>query len=156
MTGPVRIRRVGPEAAATVVRLVDQLLAELGEEGDETGTLDTRKMKVAWALREERHCAFLAHDESGEAIGVATVATAFALYARGDYGIINEMWVEPAWRSRKVGAQLVEAVAAYGRERGWRRIDVTAPESERWERTRRFYEDCGYSFTGPKLKILID
>jgi len=35
------------------------------------------------------------------------------------------------------------------------RIDVTAPESARRERTRRFYQRQGYSFTGPKLKLLL-
>jgi GNAT superfamily N-acetyltransferase len=151
----LRVTRVGPEAAADVVRLVDLLLAELGEEGDETGSLDVRKMKVAWALREERHCAFLAYDDDGAAVGVATLSTSFALYAQGDYGIINEMWVAPEHRSAGVGAALIDAVMDYGRARGWARIDVTAPESERWDRTRKFYEDCGFAFTGPKLKILL-
>jgi hypothetical protein len=30
---------------------------------------------------------------------------------------------------------------------------VTAPESERWRRTRRFYERGGFTFVGPKLKL---
>ena len=111
----VTIERVGPAAAAEVVRLVDLLLAELGEEGDETGSLDARKMKVAWALREERHCAFLARDEVGEAIGVATVATSYALYAQGDYGIINEMWVAPGHRSAGVAGTAHPLAVSTGR-----------------------------------------
>jgi hypothetical protein len=50
---------------------------------------------------------------------------------------------------------LIEAVRAYGQEQGWRRIDVTAPESARWARTRKFYEDLGFHFTGPKFKLLL-
>ena len=41
------------------------------------------------------------------------------------------------------------------RESRWVRVDVTAPESPRWERTRRFYEREGFTFTGPKLKYLV-
>jgi GNAT superfamily N-acetyltransferase len=60
----------------------------------------------------------------------------------------------PSHRSVGVGRLLLDAVKAYGRERGWSRIDVTAPESPRWDRTRRFYEREGFTFTGPKLKFV--
>jgi hypothetical protein len=39
--------------------------------------------------------------------------------------------------------------------RGWTRLDVTAPEAERWTRTRRFYKKEGFVFAGPKLKCLL-
>jgi len=63
--------------------------------------------------------------------------------------------VVPEHRSSMIGAGLIEAAANHGRSRGWRRIDVTAPESDRWVRTRRFHEKLGFVFTGPKLKLLL-
>ena len=104
--GPISIMRVTADDARVVCDLVQRLLVELGEEGDETGVLDGQ------VLRE-------------------------------------------AWRPGGVGALLIEAVKALGRERGWRRVDVTAPESEPWARTRRFYERQGFTFAGPKLKCLL-
>jgi GNAT superfamily N-acetyltransferase len=84
---------------------------------------------------------------------VATLSIAFALYANGNYGIINEMYVVPEQRSEGVGALLIEAIKSYGLQQGWHRIDVTAPESDRWIRTKLFYENLGFVFTGPKLKL---
>ncbi|HZY98599.1 MAG TPA: GNAT family N-acetyltransferase [Candidatus Baltobacteraceae bacterium] len=75
-----------------------------------------------------------------------------AIYANGPYGIIPEMYVVPSGRSTGVGRRLIERAVEIGRERGWSRIDVTAPESPAWERTVRFYESCGFRFAGPKLK----
>ena len=88
-------------------------------------------------------------------VGVITISEAFAIYANGHYGVINEMFVLPEYRSRGVGALLLEAAKDLGRRRGWRRIDVTAPESERWHRTRHFYESQGFRYTGPKLKYVL-
>ena len=152
----LKIVMVGSEAASEVLELVAALLHELGEEGDETGALDVAELTAAWRNDRAHHCAFLAYDDDPNLVGVATVSTAFALYAQGRYGIINEMYVSPDHRSLGVGTRLVEAIKDHGREQGWRRIHVTAPEAARWERTRRFYEDKGFEFAGPKLKILLD
>ena len=148
------VKQATEEDIGSVIDLVQRLLIELGEEGDEAGLLDAAALGEAWRSGEERHFAFLALATGGVAVGVATVVEAFALYANGRYGIINEMYVAPEHRSGGVGALLVEAVKGFGRARGWRRVDVTAPESERWARTRRFYEKQGFIFTGPKLKLL--
>jgi GNAT superfamily N-acetyltransferase len=151
----VKIVQAGSDAAPAVIELVADLLGELGEEGDETGTLSVPELTAAWRANEKYHCAFLAYAEDDSAVGVATVSIAFALYANGNYGIINEMYVVPEFRSAGVGAFLIEAIKSYGRKRKWSRIDVTAPESARWARTKRFYESQGFTFTGPKLKLLL-
>ncbi len=79
----------------------------------------------------------------------------FAIYAGGRHGIINEMYVAPAHRSSGTGARLMAEAAVVGRERGWRRLEVTAPEAPRWSRTRAFYERQGFAFAGPKLKLML-
>ncbi len=66
------------------------------------------------------------------------------------------MYTDPEIRSSGVGAALIDAAKDYGRARGWERIDVTAPESDGWERTRQFYERNGFAFTGPKLKFVLN
>lgn len=153
-TDDIVVTEAGLERAPEVLDLVTRLLAELGEEGEETGALDPRSMTQAWESEGGRHLAFVARDGS-RAVGVMTISETFALYAQGHYGVINEMFVLPECRSRGVGAMLLEAAKALGQRRGWRRIDVTAPESIRWDRTRRFYERQGFQFTGPKLKYLL-
>ena len=155
MTAEFHVAQATLDDAAVVFDWVERLLRELGEEGDELGTLQHERVLAAWRADPGRQRIFLASLASGEIAGALTLVESFAIYANGLYGIINEMYVDPAWRSRGVGAALVDAAKGFGRSRGWTRIDVTAPESQRWERTRRFYERQGFVFTGPKLKFLL-
>lgn len=134
---------------------VMRLLLELGEEGEEMGSLARERVLKAWQDAGDRFNPFVAKNDSGEIVGILTLVETIAIYANGNYGIIDEMYVAPQYRSSGVGARLVEAAKEFGRKKGWTRIDVTAPESERWKRTRRFYERQGFVFTGPKLKILL-
>jgi GNAT superfamily N-acetyltransferase len=151
----VLIERLTAGEARVVFDWVFRLLNELGEEGHELGALAEQKVLLAWQESPDRFHVFVAKNDSGEIIGILTLAEAFAIYANGNYGIINEMYVAPQYRSVGVGAVLVEAVKEFGKQKSWARIDVTAPESERWNRTRRFYEKQGFVFTGPKLKFLL-
>jgi GNAT superfamily N-acetyltransferase len=130
-------------------------LRELGDEAADLGEFDAERIHGAWKERPEMMAAFVARAESGEVLGLATATEGFAIYANGRFGTIPEMYVAPSARSRGVGSSLVDAIAAYGRERGWSRIDVTAPESDRFERTVAFYQRCGFRYTGPKLKLYL-
>jgi GNAT superfamily N-acetyltransferase len=152
---PVIVERLGVENAGVALEMVQRLLAELGEEGDELGALDSPKVLEAWTRSRGALHAFVARDSGGHPVGMMTVVESFAIYAEGHYGIINEMYVVPPHRSSGVGHQLIQAVKEFGVERRWTRIDVTAPESERWARTRAFYEREGFRFAGPKLKLLL-
>ena len=151
----IRVTQEGFEAAPGVVRQVVSLLRELGEEARDAGDPDEASLVAAWKRHGAAMRVFVARTAGGEIAGVSTVVEAFALYAGGCYGIINEMYVSPAARGQGAGRALIDAVKAHGRSRGWSRIDVTAPEAPRWERTRRFYEREGFTFAGPKLKFLL-
>jgi GNAT superfamily N-acetyltransferase len=95
----------------------------------------------------------VAYADNNEVAGIMTLVECFAVYANGYYGVINEMYVKPQFRSHGIGGLLVKSAKKWGIECSWRRIDVTAPESERWIRTQQFYEKQGFVFTGPKLNI---
>jgi GNAT superfamily N-acetyltransferase len=153
---------------ATVLALVEELLAELGEEGQEFTGIDRDKLQadIPKNLASGRFLALLARDESGTAIGVLTLSESFALYAGGEYGVIDEMYVRPEYRGQGIGQALVEAAIALARERRWFRLDVTGPEGDAPGQTpgdppRRddpavhFYEKLGFEFTGPKLRLLV-
>ena len=152
----VTIHEAGIEEAELVFDWVLRLLRELGDEADDLGTLDRARVTRAWRDAGPRAVTLVARTADGEIAGIATVVESFAIYANGPYGVINEMYVAPPYRSQGVGARLIAAVKDLAARRGWIRIDVTAPESPAWDRTRRFYESQGFVFTGPKLKFVLD
>jgi GNAT superfamily N-acetyltransferase len=147
----VRIERATWSDLPEVLRLVERLLDELHEDDEFVG-LDRHRTLGDLEREGNRFVALLARREDGEAAGVLTLTETFAIYAGGRYGVIDELYVAPAHRSSGVGRLLLDAAAAVGRERGWRRIDVTAPPGDKWQRTVSFYEKNGFVFTGPKLR----
>jgi len=149
----ILIEEVNFDQAGQVLDLVTGLLEELREEPGERVTLDRDRIMHNWEQNRDRFAAFVALAENGTPLGIVTLQEAFAIYADGTYGIINELYVPPEHRNKNVGKMLLETAKDYGRYRHWRRIDVTAPLGEKWERTVKFYEREGFVMTGPKLKF---
>jgi GNAT superfamily N-acetyltransferase len=174
---PARVEPAQAHEVATVLALIEALLAELGDEGQEFTQID--RDKVERDLAQEmaataepnsgRFLALLARDESGVAIGVLTISTGFAIYAGGEYGVIDEMYVRPEYRSLGIGRQLVEAALDIARQRGWFRLDVTGPVGAGGDSSAdcraaaktaadsalRFYRRLGFEPTGQRLRLLV-
>jgi GNAT superfamily N-acetyltransferase len=148
----ITVVRATPEQLPVVLRFVQRLLMELSDDPAEFDDWDPVKVRPALEAAADRFIALLAQTPEGQVVGVATLTEAVAAYAHGRYGIISELYVVPSHRSHGVGQQLIDAVKDYGRERGWRRVDVTAPPEARWVRTVDFYRRNGFVFTGPKLR----
>lgn len=146
------IQDVNSREQSTVMKLVQQLLIELSDDSSSTD-LDLEKIDKERQQNTDRLCSFLAKTEAGEAVGVVTVVETFSIYANGNYGVMNEFYVAPDYRSKGVGKMLIDAVKELAQEKSWARVDVTAPPEEKWRRTVQFYESNGFIFTGPKLKF---
>jgi GNAT superfamily N-acetyltransferase len=149
----LRIERLHRGDSDAIFAIVLELLEELGEEKEDLGGLRVEKVRADWTAREGDIDVLGARDTHGKLVGLLTLTQAFAIYANGRYGIIDEMYVTPAYRSAGIGHRLIAAAREIGREKGWQRIDVTTPESERWARTRRFYQREGFTYAGAKLKL---
>ncbi len=148
----VEIVAAGTTDRPAVVRLVGRLLAELEDSPVEFAGLDEVAALRSFEADGGACRAFLAREGRDEPVGVLTLTETFAIYAGGRFGVIDELYVVPEHRWRGIGRRLLDAAVVFGRERGWRRIDVTAPPGPKWERTVRFYESQGFLFTGPKLR----
>lgn len=146
------IKQLTIDESALVLEFVKKLLLELAVRPEGKTLGDTDKIISDWRQAGDRFTAFAAYD-GDTVIGVITLVENFAIYAGGWYGIINELYIEPDNRSKGIGKELLETVKDYGRNRGWKRIDVTAPPGDTWERTVNFYKREGFVFAGPKLKI---
>lgn len=93
--------------------------------------------------------------ENNETIAFFTLSESFSIFSQGRYGIINELWVSEKFRSKGVGKTVIQEIIKIGIERNWKRIDVSAPSDEKWDRTFNFYKKNGFAFTGRKLKIYL-
>ena len=149
------IEEIGIDRSKLVFDLVTKLLEELHDEPRKATPLNIEKIKQEWIANEDRFTAFAALETEDSAIGIITLIESFAFYTDGAYGIINELYVPPEHRNQKIGKMLLETAKEYGRQCGWKRIDVTAPLGEKWERTQAFYEREGFIATGPKLRFRI-
>lgn len=145
----ILLRRATPDDAPVVAELVTLLLTELGGAPAE---LEAVAQDVL--AKEDRTAGFLALDE-GRAVGVIMLSEGCAIFARGVFGQITELYVRPDLRSAGIAGRLLAQAVAYGRERGWRRIDVGAPRQPDWARTVSFYKSNGFIEVGPRLKLTL-
>lgn len=151
----ITIRRTGIAEKKAICQMVLRLLHELEGEVQEFGGIDLTKIYDDMESCGKRFNAFLAYEDRTEPLGILTLYEGFAIYAGGNYGVIDEMYVVPKHRSQGIGQRLLEAAAEYGRTRHWMRIDVTAPPEPEWQRTLNFYEKAGFVFTGPKMRLML-
>ena len=144
--------RIADEADTHVV---SALLADLFEEVGHTLTASEIADIFLHIDSDDLHSTLLALDESEEAVGVLTIVESIALYAGGRIGVINELYVIPAFRSEGVGKLLLDAAKELAEQRGWERLVVTTP-GEDYAKTLRFYEREGFLPIGPRYKYMVD
>jgi GNAT superfamily N-acetyltransferase len=125
----ITLRVATSDDALVVTELVAALLTELG--GALGDVADVARDVLA---REDRAAGFLAFEDR-RVVGVILLSEGYAMFARGAFGQITELYVRPDLRSAGIAGRLLDTAVAHGRERGWRRIDVGAPQQPQWERT---------------------
>lgn len=150
MTIHVQIATVAD--AAVIAGLVASLIEELsgGERMDVKAVTGT-----ALSLLGSGSVIGLLAKEDGRPVGVLMLNECAAIYAGGRFGEITELFVTPENRSSGVAAQLVTSAINLGRQRGWKRLEVGAPDERYWARTKAFYEREGFTEIGPRLKLPI-
>ena len=156
MTKNFTVRQLGGEEAPAIATMVGKLLKELSP--DNADTVDDEYLEeTAYMLLDDsmRVWAFLAFDEDGEPIGVLTLSESAAIYAGGVYGEITELHVKPSYRSSGVGAALLETAREFSRKRGWKRLEVSAPDSFLGDRTLDFFTRQGFAEGGPRLRLIL-
>lgn len=139
-----------------VLELVEELLIEVVEQGQELPWINREKLHADIRRNLEgagsraaprRLVAILAKESSGVAVGVLLLTHCFALYAGGEYGVIDELYVRPEYRGRNIERELLDEAVAISQRQGWVRLDVTGPESgreaARGERAARFGKALG-------------
>lgn len=105
---------------------------------------------------EQGHYCVVAARDGDRIVGFGTLCESHSLYAEGSFGIIQEFFVLPEFRSRQVGKQLLEHIINLAREREWKRLELCTPPMPAFARTLEFYQHYGFEITGGyKMKRLI-
>jgi len=152
----ISIRQAQSSDVGVVAELVHALLSELTPPAAERPKIEIVRASTMLLLNKERGVwAFLAEDESGDAVGVLTLHECASIYAGGRFGEISELFVSPLARSQGVGPELLKEAMRFGHTREWRRLEVGAPDVPRWSRTVSFYLRSGFEEVGPRLKYLL-
>jgi len=97
---------------------------------------------------ENGHYTVIAALEGEEVAGFAALCESYSLYAEGAFGIVQEFYILPAYRSQGVGRQLIEMVRGVARQKNWTRLELCTPPVPEFERTVAFYRDNGFEITG--------
>jgi GNAT superfamily N-acetyltransferase len=147
------IREASEEDIEVITDMVIRLLTELG--GAPVDREPYLKTCAELLKQPQSYTVFLAFSESNQCMGVVTIAESHAIYAGGRFGVIREFYVSPEKRSSKIGHELLSTVIEYSRIRNWKRIEVGAPNSQKWERTVSFYIREGFVEIGPRLKFVL-
>ncbi|MET0559454.1 MAG: GNAT family N-acetyltransferase [Solirubrobacterales bacterium] len=151
-----RVREAGETDLLSCATAVEALLDELGGRKPTPTELLT-EVEAAFADRAGASL-LVAESEAGEVVGVLSASWGRAIHVPGPYATIQDLWVHPEWRSRRVGAGLVEGMAGLCRERGVARIEVGLPRETfaAIDATRGFYERNGFAHLGPRMRRLLD
>lgn len=92
---------------------------------------------------------------SDEMVGLISYVESSALYARGDFGVINELYIIPEYRSQKIGQKLIHFLTEEGKRKNWTRLELDTPEIEKSEKTINFYKKEGFIPIGYRMKKAI-
>ena len=146
-----QVRAAAAEDVTGIAAAVRELLLELG------GTPPAADLMQATAralLDDGEAGALLVARAPGALVGVLAASWQTAIHVGGDYALIQDLWVDPAWRGRTVGATLLQALVACARERGIGRIEVGLPHSRfaALGATEAFYRENGFEQLGPRMR----
>jgi len=148
-----QVRAAGHEDAQAVAVAVRELLLELG------GTppaLPAMRVAVATLIDSPWAGAVLVAQAPAQQglVGVLGASWQMAIHVPGSYALIQDLWVDPAWRGRAVGAGLLAALFELARGKYFERVEVGLPRESfaRFAATEAFYLGNGFEPNGPRMR----
>lgn len=147
------IRSASQDDVKIVANLVGRLLAELS--GEEFAGADEYIRPSSNLLADNtRYLVFLAFNDDEKCVGLMSLSESYAVYTLGKFGIIQELYVDPEYRSTSIGSQLMQHGIRYAQTKDWSRLEVGTPDPEAWGRTIGFYKRNGFISVGQKMKLV--
>jgi GNAT superfamily N-acetyltransferase len=144
VTNDVRIRLMLEADAEDIARILRETgwFDHMAEEAAHETALRTRA-QVAMYLADDSHTVYVAENASGQVVGYASTHWLPSMFLPGSQGYVSELFVENAYRGKRIGARLLEAVASEGSRRNcWRLMLTTNRNRESYQ--REFYAKRGW------------
>ena len=143
----LNVRLAIPSDRDEVLRLVNGLLVELGG--------SSRPAEAAGPVFDELvsggEAGFIViAEEDGAAKAACTASFVQAIRTVGRYVILQEMYVEPDWRSSGVGRAVIDFALEYAVASGCQVVELGTPRIG--ERQIEFYERAGFVNVGARLR----
>ncbi len=138
--------------AKIVARYVYELIDELAE--GKGPNMETVLANTKTVLGNDKVFGLLAY-HNAMPIGLIMLNECAAIYAGGIFGEISELYVSPELRSQGIAGTLIERAVTLGSTRGWKRLEVGAPNQPNWKRTFDFYVRSGFEEVGPRLRRIL-
>lgn len=145
------VRTARGDDVPAVVAAVEELLLELGGKPAGTRALEEATRSL---LADRDAGALLVAQANHAIIGVLGASWQTAIHAAGRYALIQELWVNPSWRSNEIGGDLLVALFALARERQITRVEVGLPQESfaGIVATEVFYRRNGFTPLGPRMR----
>ena len=143
--------------ASLAKALTDEIINKTGAQHFNVDITETTEL-CQRLMEQGKYTVILAVDDKTEtAIGFAALCESHSLYAEGTFGIVQEFYIQPEFRSQKVGSALLEKAAGHAKTRGWKRLELCTPPLPEFERSIHFYEENGFEVTGGrKMKFVVE
>lgn len=146
-----KVGRASHGDVSGIVVAAQELLLELGATPPDTRALteivrelvDDHSLGVVFVARVDH-----------EIIGMLAASWQFAIHVPGEYATIQDLWVHPAWRSRSIGGELVDALVDECRAKDVARIEVGLPREgfRALRATEAFYLENDFEPLGPRMR----
>jgi GNAT superfamily N-acetyltransferase len=138
-----------------IVVAAQELLLELGGTPPPTRALTATAREL---VDDHSAGAVLVARVDREVIGVLAASWQLAIHVPGRYATIQDLWVHPAWRSRSIGRDLVDALVDACRESDIARLEVGLPRNgfSALRATEAFYRANGFEGLGPRMRRVIE
>ena len=143
----LNVRLATPADRGEAVRLVQGLLIELGGSPAPPEEL----FGVYDELVSGGDAGFVViAEQDGRAVAVCTASFLKALRTVGRYVILQEMFVEPEWRSSGVGMAVIDFALEHAMASGCQVVELGTPRSG--QRQTECYERAGFENVGARLR----
>jgi GNAT superfamily N-acetyltransferase len=152
LLAPITIGMAEPREYSQVGEFVCSLLCELHPGHAASFGMARHQAAAVNLLTEGTRVWAIVARANGRTVGIITLNECASVYADGVFGEISELYVVPAFRSRKVGAMLLAGANSFAVARGWPFLEVGAPGLPSRQRAADFYRENGILPMGPRLE----